>query len=385
MDNQNNNGVPEPITSVPTPVEEAPATSASQENAFGPSTNTNTNQNQGVHVQTQMGTKKERETFNVDELLKSFIGPNYDKFLMRPFNFAAFFFTWMYYFYRKMTLYGIIILILQGVISYFLIDTPYAVLVINIFCGFLTNKLYANFALRKINKELISSAGKSTDFVKGVCSVKGGRSIKRIFTTIIWLFLALIPVGMILALLNLSTDFKNLINNFEFNVDDIKFSDIKLPNVELPNMEFDTKYSGYLVVDKSVPVKDKFNVNIPKVFKATANNDQYNMEYSYRSTDKPLGACTFTFRAVTEFKNAKNLITSMQEYYKDKNATPVREDYINKFYWYGFNYEEENANIYYYATTNVDKIYLYTFVDEKKTTKACHDYAANLLNTISNK
>ena len=45
---------------------------------------------------------------NDDELLKEFIGKNYEKITTRRFNIAAFFFNSLYMFYRKMFGYGIL-------------------------------------------------------------------------------------------------------------------------------------------------------------------------------------------------------------------------------------------------------------------------------------
>jgi hypothetical protein len=276
-----------------------------------------------------------------------------------------------------MTFFGIIIMLIESALGYFLPNMPYVLLIINVLCGFLTNKIYANFALRKINKQLIKHAGKSTDYVKGVCSVIGGRSLKRIFTTIVWLILGLTPVIAIATLLNLSTEFKNFVDNF-----DIK--NLKLPDVKMPEIELTEKFNGYISVDKDYEVLDMFIVKTPSVFSVTKNKNNYELEYSYKSSNKKNSTCTYSFKGVDGYNSSKNLINEMHEYYQKKydKITPVREDIINRIYWSGFNYETEDANIYYYACNRGMNVYLYQFIDEKNSTSSCHNYAGNILNEI---
>lgn len=361
--------VPEP------PATSAPSTNASPTNAFGPSLTGSEKEVRPLKEEPKHISNKNNGLFNVDELLKEYIGPNYDKFLMRPFNFAAFFFTAIYFFYRKMTLYGIILIIIQSVMSYFLISMPYALLIVNVLCGFLTNKIYAHFALRKINKIIMNHGGRSTEYIKGVCSVAGGRSIQRIFTSLVLLMLLLLPVGVVLALFNFSTDFRNYIENFDLSK--ISFEKVKLPEIELEN-----KFDGYIMVDKKYEVLDMFVVRTPNVFKPTSNNNKYELEYAYKSSKKAKSTCTYSFKAISGYSNAKNLINDMHEYYKDKNPTNVREDMINRIFWNGFNYHTDDANIYYYTCSRGTTVYLFVFVDEINTTSSCLNYMSEILNDI---
>ena len=367
--NQNNTNVPvPPQTSVPEPVK--PATSASPSNAFGPAI-----KKEEKPVVENPLKKINTGIINVDEILKEYIGPNYSKFIARPFNFAAFFFTALYYFYRKMTLYGIIIIILSSVIAYFLPDKLYALLIINVLCGFLTNKLYGHFALKKINKALVKYAGNGKEYIKGACSVLGGRSLRRVFNTIVWLMIASIPVGIIISLFMYSTEFKNYIKNFDFSK--INFNFIKLPSIEVEN-----KFDGYIIVDKTDEVLSKFDVDTPSVFTPTENNNKYELEYSFKSNTRDKSTCSFSFKAISGYSNAKNLINGMHEYYKDKNPSEVKDTMINRIYWSTFDYKTEDANIYYYACNKGNKVYLYIYYDEINSTVSCHDYRGIILNDI---
>ena len=61
-----------------------------------------------------------------DELLKAFIGNNYEKITTKPFNFAGFFFTTFYMFYRKMFLYALIVFLINLVILNVINDSFYS-------------------------------------------------------------------------------------------------------------------------------------------------------------------------------------------------------------------------------------------------------------------
>ncbi len=120
--------------------------------------------------------------FNDDELLRAFIGNNYEKITTRPFNFAGFFFTSLYMFYRKMFLYGILLFIVSLLISNFIIKNVFIVSVLlGIVVGFLVNKVYLYYAKKQINKIKSENPQKSNEELKNICSTKGGTSTGKVF------------------------------------------------------------------------------------------------------------------------------------------------------------------------------------------------------------
>ena len=80
-----------------------------------------------------------------DELLKSFVGKNYEKIAKRPFNFAGFFFTTFYMFYRKMIGYSIILFFLI-LVTINIINNFAIMIIFNIIVGLFFNKLYLSYA-----------------------------------------------------------------------------------------------------------------------------------------------------------------------------------------------------------------------------------------------
>ena len=117
---------------------------------------------------------------NDEELLKAFIGNNYEKITTKPFNFAGFFFTTMYMFYRKMFLYAIISfiisLIMINTINNDIVNIIYSLLV-----GFSINKIYLYYAKKKIEKIKFLNQQKDFNELKKICADKGGTSVGQIF------------------------------------------------------------------------------------------------------------------------------------------------------------------------------------------------------------
>ena len=96
-------------------------------------------------------------SYNDEDLLKSFIGNNYEKITRSPFNLAGFFFTSLYMFYRKMFLYGLLAFLINLVnkfdIARFLINLVILCLAnnylvtyaFNVIMGLFINKIYLSY------------------------------------------------------------------------------------------------------------------------------------------------------------------------------------------------------------------------------------------------
>lgn len=118
-----------------------------------------------------------------NDLLRSFIGKNYDKITTKPFNFAGFFFTTGYMFYRKMFLYGILWFIINLIIINLIEQSKqfFVTLILNIVVGFFVNKLYLYYANKKISKIKLKNSQKEFNELKEICASKGGTSLGKVF------------------------------------------------------------------------------------------------------------------------------------------------------------------------------------------------------------
>ena len=83
-------------------------------------------------------------SYNDEDLLKSFIGNNYEKITRSPFNLAVFFFTSLYMFYRKMFLYGLLAFLINLVILC-LANNYLVTYAFNVIVGLFINKIYLSY------------------------------------------------------------------------------------------------------------------------------------------------------------------------------------------------------------------------------------------------
>lgn len=120
--------------------------------------------------------------FEDNELLKAFIGNNYEKLTTRKFNFSGFLFSSLYIFYRKMFVLGLIIELVSSIISNFY---PVAALLFAIVVGLTVNNMYLKYANKEIKKIKATNPGKSFEELKTICSKKGGTSGAGIFLGIL--------------------------------------------------------------------------------------------------------------------------------------------------------------------------------------------------------
>lgn len=128
-----------------------------------------------------------------NELLEAYIGKNYNKITGKSFNWSAFFFGSLYVLYRKMYLYGFILMIFTNVIAIFSLNATNidmrvsnpilvlgALLAVNLIIGLgvaLTfNSMYLNYSMGKINN--IKDRHKNDkEKILSDCKFEGGTSL----------------------------------------------------------------------------------------------------------------------------------------------------------------------------------------------------------------
>ncbi len=232
---------------------------------------------------------------NEEELLKAFIGANYDKITTKKFNFAGFFFSVFYMFYRKMFLYGLllsIILIISSIARAFVIY-----IVFSIVLGLFVNKIYLSYAKKKIAKIKCQNPQKNIDELKKICSEKGGTSIGILILGVLTEFgIAFILVTILLLIISFS------------NLDLIKVSDIysnKINNQDSISLKDatlvkDVNVMGYLCVNSgcSISIEKEenttnytLNKSNDELIKILSNYNDYvklNIYYTQKNNKKTI-------------------------------------------------------------------------------------------------
>ena len=154
---------------------------------------------------------------NDDDLLKSFIGNNYEKITTRPFNFAGFFFTTFYMFYRKMFGYALLVFLLNLVVLN-VINNFAVTIVFNIIVGLLVNKIYLSYAKKKIAIIKANNSQKSPEELKSICATKGGTSVGNIFLGLITEIGIAFVVLFVMMLVGIGSAFGQLFNLNNWNI-----------------------------------------------------------------------------------------------------------------------------------------------------------------------
>lgn len=161
-------------------------------------------------------------SYNDEDLLKAFIGNNYEKITRSPFNLAGFFFTSLYMFYRKMFLYGLLAFLINLVILC-LANNYLVTYAFNVVVGLFINKVYLSYAKKKIATIKSKNNLKSVDELKNICSSKGGTSVPRIFLGIAVEIVMAVVVLVFVKLLGIGDIVRQSLhtNNFDIRITDV--------------------------------------------------------------------------------------------------------------------------------------------------------------------
>ena len=85
---------------------------------------------------------------NID-FLKDYLGAKYDSFINGGFSFCAFFFGYFYFFYRKMYLFGLVVLAISQLITFFFQNQPilfsFVYIIFDVVLGFMFKVSYINY------------------------------------------------------------------------------------------------------------------------------------------------------------------------------------------------------------------------------------------------
>ena len=362
------------------------------QNIYGQQFNNNTQPNnnnvlQGNIDQNNQPAGINNSPNNDEELLKSFIGKNYEKITTKPFNFAGFFFTTFYMFYRKMFLYGILLSILFLII-YNIINNFLIMIALSVAFGLCINKFYIYNAKKKIEKIKNKNPQKNSDEIKAICSKKGGTSVGLVILG----FLSELGIGIIVLLIMLAIGLtsvlsglfpgKDIINDIN-NQNNISNIEENNENNNITNENNNSTYNGMLSFDTSINISDYFLITVPSIFEDDSDNYEY--EYKYESDTGVFDSCEVKLYAVTGYSSADNLINQIKNYKSNNNPTEIQPVTINNITWNSFSYTDSFGTSYYYGTNVNNKVFLLEYVSQKDTSSECESYREQIINSVKNK
>lgn len=302
-----------------------------------------------------------------------FIGKNYEKIVHNKFSFTGFFFGGIYFLYRKMYLYGTLLYLINLVLTLLLPEiiknTVILVciyLIFSLIIGFITNRLYKNYVMRKLSK--IKEKNGSYEESASMCRKQGGTNL-----------LLAIVISVVMSMI-----FSIITSKLGFEYDSI--SNTTVEEYEYDNISNTTteekEYDGVVAIDDSVIISDVFDYTIPTEFEEGFMNAEYALHYEY-ATAPSEDLCKFSFFAVNEYKDASTLVNSMAKYF---NATETIDTVnINGINWQTITYDFIGHS-YVAAVDKGNRVFLVKYdIEENADISVCENYYSLIMNSISMK
>lgn len=295
--------------------------------------------------------------FQRKDLLMAYVGFKYEKFCRQKINIAALVFAEFYLFYRRMTFFGLLMLISRTLL--FVYVNPYISFSINILLAIIFNKIYLYHAKNKINSIEKHNTSLSYPALREKVIASGGTKQSSAVVAFILYLLAIVATLIIVGAIDITTGPLSNFNIFTILGKNPKF-DGKIEYEENININ---KY--YQIVMPEEIISSNSNTNITGNIKTNPLDSESN--------------CNYKFNILKDYIDAKDLANQMSKYYKTKKPKELQ---INSITWYHISYED-NATVNLYLTTRNKRVYMYEFREEKNADSTyCDKYNNSIINSI---
>lgn len=277
-----------------------------------------------------------------DELLRIYVGENYDKLIQEKFNPSAFFLTTPYLFYRKKYLWGFLYMIATVIVELLISGSSTALCIL---IGVFFNKYYIQDCRKQIEKIKSTNVGASPDTLKQIIMSKGGTSIASAIILSILLTLLIVgaAIGLVIAMV-------------------------------IPVINQSMKYD----YDTSVNIKDKFVFENKMNFEDLSDENYYGFDYEPIIDD--YDSCTIYLHKIKNYNSTEDFI---KENAIDKYKTNPIIKKANNIEWKGYINSTFIADFYVYATEINDEVYILEYdmfgISESG---PCHKYKDNIFEYI---
>lgn len=358
-----------------------------------------------------------------EELLKLYIGRNYDKITSKVFNVWAFLLNIIYLLYRKMYLLSLVVGLLFLLVCFINNIVVYFIYILLV--GFFTNNLYVSFAKKNINRIKLKYKDRTIDDVKRKCKNVGGTNI--VFGLLaIALEVGLIVLGYILMSYGDKLDFSKSEYNPFFNpeeeiseipeVDKILDTDddnetsetddstkteteeeedkTKKEKFELPGMYkivnegidilsiiISDKYDGEIEPIDDEDISNSYYLVVPQYYKNNSKHYIYDYEYSKLGHS---GKCSLKFYASEDYLSAKKLVKEMIKYYESYGSSKLEKINMNNIDWYSFTTDYQNKTHYYISKKN-NKVFVFEYNIEYDAPEECETNFKHIVQSITEK
>ena len=272
------------------------------------------------------------------KLLTLWIGKNADKILNINMNIAVLFLGELYYFYRKMYIEGLIVLLIK-IITFIFVPYKYLIVVYNMILFFITNNIYKSHIIRNIKK---LKPNYSSSKLEVECKKRGGVN-NHIFVIL-----------LVIELLGFSYYvYKNTNITDYFN----KNKTVTTKKKEKPTeskSEKKTKFDGKLEI---VPLEaNVLDFGFPSYWNMNKSKAYYNFDETKKDAK-----CSVEIGTVKGENNARELAQKVKSYFDINTMTTAEKNTIK---WYRFRKVKDGTTIYAFSQKGED-VLVYKFTIEK--------------------
>lgn len=303
-----------------------------------------------------------QNNLDTQDLVRKFVGDKHQSISMSPFSFWAGFFGPLYFYYRKMYLYGIIIAIVNVLLMLLLFVNIWlylgAFLAEFIILGLITNQMYLKFAKKKVISIVATNPNANMASVQTMCQSSGGTNI------------------IVAILLNIVV---NGASSFVFTL----LGGAALLTSILNGLNTYTLHS-----DTSAKVEDIIEYTLPSTFVQDENDDSRYIYYekeivNNEEVDKE--ACVIDINLVAKHKTSKDLVTYMADADKRYSRVSTYEVSIDDV-WDMYDFNANGVHEMYIAKKFGDHIVLVSYSSTNNSTEGvCDNYLIDIMKSIKKK
>lgn len=313
---------------------------------------------------------------NVEEdLLKAYIGNNYDKMMGSSYSIPALVFSYFYVLYRKMFILPFVSFVVCTILVY-ITDLLFIYLLPCLLFAFVFKPLYIKKAKNYVSKTKKKMDGKKYSIVKMNCVNDGGTSLSFCLIGVVFFLVIILGFSFLLVKKGDDSIFTDI---FDIIGLDVSYLDQTLkPEVQTNNI-----YSGVLMEDMDVKIKDEFKIDIYGKFNNDSSDSSY--YYNYNSGEGIYDKCEFRFFSPIGYVDGNDLSFQMKTFYEDNHSSDVERFLVNNIKWNKFYYSNSYGLTYVYITNKDGKVYILEYLIQESADIDCSSYNDEILNNISEK
>lgn len=302
-----------------------------------------------------------------DLLEKEYVGEDYPKIVMSPFNLGGFLFGAAYFAYRKMFLFTVLVL-LGALAILFYVQIPYnylCLLALHIFVGLIVNRIYV-LKVKMIAKSTAKRNNKrkepmSQERLATVLKNKG----------------RVMPINAILVICLFAA---SIITISFYVLPKNNFSKLITKSIGgRPSKVKEAKYDGTIYFDEESNVFDYINFEVPAGFEKISKKI-----HSYKYVTDGTGMfneCSFRIGVIKDFTSGNSYVVKMAAY--DEKGEEISTSNTKGIEWTNYYTEDATSTIYYKGTTVDDNAILFEYKMGNDSNKAtCNSYFLEVMDSI---